>query len=188
MYCLYRLYYDWQVSIMMQYFKRPHMIQPFIYQMVKCNVSEGGAGRGCSFPSAPPSLSSNPYLPSQAEVPLELLVNVDHPQDNEPWAWASYKTKGIVVPVFSNNVHEVSHLKVENQPDDSPLMLFSPTVSHYRHHMPTNHPSPSTPHKQVRSYNRLAPMARGDYLIMAADDDHPPEVGPPPGGRNIPPR
>lgn len=31
-----------QVSVMMQYFKRPHMIQPFIDQMVKCNVSERG--------------------------------------------------------------------------------------------------------------------------------------------------
>ena len=39
MYCLYCLSYDCQVSIMMQYFKRPHMIQPFIDQMVKCNVS-----------------------------------------------------------------------------------------------------------------------------------------------------
>ena len=70
---------------------------------------------------SPPSPS--PCL-CQAEIPLELLVNVDHPRDNEPWAWASYNTSGLVVPVFSNNVHE------------------------------------------VRSYNRLAHMARGDILIL----------------------
>ena len=32
---------------------------------------------------------------------------MDHPQDNGPWALASYNTSGLVVPVFSNNVHEV---------------------------------------------------------------------------------
>jgi hypothetical protein len=53
-----------------------------------------------------------------------VVVNVDHPRDNEPWAWASYNTSGLVVPVFSNNVHE------------------------------------------VRSYNRLAHIARGDYLVL----------------------
>ncbi len=39
-------------------------------------------------------------------------------------AWASYNTSGLVVPVFSNNIHE------------------------------------------VRSYNRLARIARGDVLIL----------------------
>ena len=46
-----------------------------------------------------------PFL--QAHNPIELLVNVDHPEDHEAWAWASYKTSGLVVPVFSNNLHEV---------------------------------------------------------------------------------
>jgi hypothetical protein len=27
---------------------------------------------------------------------------------------------------------------------------------------------------QVRAYNRLASMARGDFLILMADDDYPP--------------
>ena len=51
-------------------------------------------------------------------------MNVDNPQDVELWVQASYNTSGLVVPVFSYNVHE------------------------------------------VRSYNRLAHMARGDILIL----------------------
>ncbi|GAX78604.1 hypothetical protein CEUSTIGMA_g6043.t1 [Chlamydomonas eustigma] len=94
-----------KVSLLMQYFKRPQMIYSYIDQMRKCNET----------------------------VALELLVNVDHPRDHEPWAMASYNSSGMVVPVFSNNIHE------------------------------------------VRSYNRLAHMARGDYLILVADDDIPPE-------------
>ena len=40
-------------------------------------------------------------------------MNVDHPEDHEAWAWASYNTGGLVVPVFSNNLHEVrTHLSV----------------------------------------------------------------------------
>ena len=122
---------------MMQYFKRPWMIQPYIDQMVKCNVRQSRAWEiGLTLPvhwsdADPASIRSCCYLvirpPSfthQAEIPLELLVNVDHPQDNGPWAWASYNTSGLVVPVFSNNVHE------------------------------------------VRSYNRLAHNARGDVLIL----------------------
>ena len=46
-----------------------------------------------------------PYF--QAHHPIELLVNVDHPEDHKAWAWASYNTSGLVVPVFSNNLHEV---------------------------------------------------------------------------------
>ena len=70
------------------------------------------------------SSSSPPHTHYQAEIPLELLVNVDNPQDVELWVQASYNTSGLVVPVFSYNVHE------------------------------------------VRSYNRLAHMARGDILIL----------------------
>mmetsp|Transcript_27600 Transcript_27600/g.60380 ORF Transcript_27600/g.60380 Transcript_27600/m.60380 type:complete len:448 (+) Transcript_27600:355-1698(+) len=94
-----------RLSLMMQYFKRPWIIHKYIQQLQKCH----------------------------AEVPLELVVNVDHPRDHEAWAWSSYNTSGMVVPVFSNNIHE------------------------------------------VRSYNRLAHIARGDILIMIADDDYPPE-------------
>ena len=117
---------------MLQYFKRPWMIQPFIDRMVKYNVrllpaeawmwtSKSTVG---SAPSCQSSSSVFSISPAQADVPLELLVNVDHPSDREAWALASYNTSGLVVPVFSFNVHE------------------------------------------VRSYNRLAHMARGDILIL----------------------
>ncbi len=44
----------------------------------------------------------------RAQVPLEVVVNVDHPQDAEAWLdWAYNKTQGLVVPVFSYNVHEL---------------------------------------------------------------------------------
>jgi hypothetical protein len=40
-------------------------------------------------------------------VPLEVVVNVDHPQDSGEWLdWAYNKTQGLVVPVFSYNLHE----------------------------------------------------------------------------------
>ena len=93
-----------KISIMMQYFKRPQAIAPFIEAMQVCNDT----------------------------IPLELVVNVDHPQDHEAWAKASYSSKGLVIPVFSNNIHE------------------------------------------VRSYNRLASLAKGEVLVMMADDDKPP--------------
>eukprot|EP00195_Chlamydomonas_chlamydogama_P001199 CAMPEP_0202922730 /NCGR_PEP_ID=MMETSP1392-20130828/78076_1 /ASSEMBLY_ACC=CAM_ASM_000868 /TAXON_ID=225041 /ORGANISM="Chlamydomonas chlamydogama, Strain SAG 11-48b" /LENGTH=357 /DNA_ID=CAMNT_0049616373 /DNA_START=208 /DNA_END=1281 /DNA_ORIENTATION=+ len=88
-----------------EYFKRPWIIKPFIERVQAC----------------------------QAVLPVELLVNVDHPADHEAWAWSSYNTSGLVVPVFSNNVHE------------------------------------------IRAYNRLAHMARGDILVLMADDDLPPK-------------
>ncbi len=44
----------------------------------------------------------------RVQVPLEVVVNVDHPQDAEVWLdWAYNKTQGLVVPVFSYNVHEL---------------------------------------------------------------------------------
>jgi hypothetical protein len=45
----------------------------------------------------------------RAKVPLELLVNVDDPQDAAVWLdWAYNRSRhGLdVVPVFSNNIHE----------------------------------------------------------------------------------
>jgi hypothetical protein len=40
-------------------------------------------------------------------VPFEVIVNVDHPRDAATWLdWAN-KTQGLVVPVFSYNVHEI---------------------------------------------------------------------------------
>ncbi len=39
---------------------------------------------------------------------MEVVVNVDHPQDADAWLdWAYNKTQGLVVPVFSHNVHEL---------------------------------------------------------------------------------
>jgi len=38
--------------------------------------------------------------------PVELVVNVDDPQDAATWAQLSYNTSGAVVPVFSANLHE----------------------------------------------------------------------------------
>jgi len=93
-----------RVSIMLQYWQRPHNIRKFIERFGACNTPE---------------------------VPLELLVNIDNPEDHELWANASWDTKGMVVPVFSYNVHE------------------------------------------IRAYNRLASMARGDYLFLVGDDDLP---------------
>eukprot|EP00955_Chlamydomonas_euryale_P050295 354518-Chlamydomonas_euryale.AAC.9 len=74
--------------------------------------------------STPPRPSTPPRHVQTPEVPLELLVNIDNPEDHELWANASWDTKGMVVPVFSYNVHE------------------------------------------IRAYNRLASMARGDYLFL----------------------
>ena len=54
---------------------------------------------------------------------------MDHPEDHEAWAWASYNASGVVVPVFSANIHE------------------------------------------IRSYNRLAHLARGDVVVILQDDD-----------------
>ena len=54
---------------------------------------------------------------------------MDHPEDHEAWAWASYNASGVVVPVFSANIHE------------------------------------------IRSYNRLAHLARKDVLVLLGDDD-----------------
>ena len=43
----------------------------------------------------------------QLQVPLELVVNVDNPAQHDLWLdWAYNRTQGLVVPVFSQNVHE----------------------------------------------------------------------------------
>ncbi len=57
-------------------------------------------------------------------MPSELLVNVDHPETAPIWIDLAYNTSGWVVPVFSNNVHE------------------------------------------IRAYNRLGHMARGQVLVI----------------------
>ncbi len=42
------------------------------------------------------------------QVPLEVLVNVDEPSAASVWLdWAYNKTQGLVVPVFSHNIHEL---------------------------------------------------------------------------------
>ena len=43
-----------------------------------------------------------------ARVLFEVIVNIDHPRDADVWLdWAYTKTPGMVVPVFSYNVHEI---------------------------------------------------------------------------------
>ncbi|PNH10342.1 hypothetical protein TSOC_002927 [Tetrabaena socialis] len=44
---------------------------------------------------------------SDWELPTELLVNVDSPDEGQAWADLSWSTEGLIVPVFSNNVHEL---------------------------------------------------------------------------------
>ena len=84
------------VSFMLQYFKRPHIIGDFVTSLQACNHV----------------------------VPSEFLVNADNPHEGQHWAELSWNTSGFVVPVFSNNIHE------------------------------------------IRSYNRLASLARGKYLVF----------------------
>ncbi|GAX84233.1 hypothetical protein CEUSTIGMA_g11656.t1 [Chlamydomonas eustigma] len=92
-----------RVSMLLQFYKRSHAIDGFIKWARECKRHSS----------------------------MELLVNVDHPQDHEAWALASYNTSGLVIPVFSNNIHE------------------------------------------IRSYNTLARLARGDILVLMQDDQMP---------------
>lgn len=59
---------------------------------------------------------------------MELLVNVDNPDEHAEWVDQAYATKGFVIPVFSYDLHE------------------------------------------LRGYNRLAGLARGDILLLVQDD------------------
>lgn len=63
---------------------------------------------------------------------LELLVNVDNPDEHAKWVNLTEHSKGFIVPVFSDNIHE------------------------------------------IRGYNRLAGMARGEVIVLVQDD----RVGP----------
>jgi len=97
-----------KVSILLQYFRRPWMIEEYVRRTAACSSA----------------------------VPLELLVNVDSPGDAAAWAAVAANSSGLtVLPLISNNVHE------------------------------------------VRAYNRLAHLARGDLLVLAADDDYFPAGG-----------
>jgi hypothetical protein len=60
-------------------------------------------GRPLGGDGTPPALAAP--LP---QVPLELLVNVDDPQDAAVWLDVAYnRSQGlVVVPVFSQNIHE----------------------------------------------------------------------------------
>uniref|UniRef100_A0A7R9VV70 Glycosyl transferase CAP10 domain-containing protein n=1 Tax=Chlamydomonas euryale TaxID=1486919 RepID=A0A7R9VV70_9CHLO len=101
-----RLYeYRPRISLLMQWWQRPQNAPAFIQHVMECNSTE---------------------------LPLELLVNVDHPQDRDAWASAAWDTRGLVTPVFSYNLHE------------------------------------------PRGYNRLASLARGQLLVLMADDSLPP--------------
>ncbi|KAG1672594.1 hypothetical protein FOA52_010696 [Chlamydomonas sp. UWO 241] len=68
------------VSFMLQYYKRAWVIAPIVDSLIRCANSSG--------------------------ISLELLVNVDSPEDADAWVASAQNTSGMVVPVFSNNVHE----------------------------------------------------------------------------------
>ncbi|GLC37752.1 hypothetical protein PLESTB_001473200 [Pleodorina starrii] len=67
------------VSFMLQYFKRPRVIDTFVTMLQTCNQL----------------------------VPSEFLINVDSPQEGQRWADLSWSTNGFVVPVMSYNLHEL---------------------------------------------------------------------------------
>ncbi|EFJ48071.1 hypothetical protein VOLCADRAFT_91271 [Volvox carteri f. nagariensis] len=90
-----------EVSLMLQYFRRPTGIPAMINLLENCT----------------------------RQMPVELLVNVDSPEEGQLWADLAWTTRGRLVPVFSNNIHE------------------------------------------IRSYNRLAALARGKVLVVLQDDD-----------------
>jgi len=76
-----RLYYDLPVvSFMLQYYKRPWFIKSLVDAVEQCS----------------------------SIVPIELLVNVDHPAEHAVWAALANNHTGnfSIVPVFSPNVHE----------------------------------------------------------------------------------
>ncbi|GAX76660.1 hypothetical protein CEUSTIGMA_g4106.t1 [Chlamydomonas eustigma] len=69
-----------KVSFLLQYFKRPQMIDSFVTKLAGSMKKLG--------------------------VAAELVVNVDNVEESQQWAELSYSTNGFVVPVLSNNVHE----------------------------------------------------------------------------------
>jgi hypothetical protein len=81
-------------------------------QLQRCNAAEVH------------QLSLDPSALMLAQVPSELLVNIDHPATAATWIELAYNTSGWVVPVFSADVHE------------------------------------------IRAYNRLGHMARGQVLVL----------------------
>ncbi|KAG1661003.1 hypothetical protein FOA52_007168 [Chlamydomonas sp. UWO 241] len=71
------------VSFLLQYFKRPHMIDALWRPLAA--------------------------IAKELHIQAELVANVDSSAPGEPAAWAnlSYASNGFVVPVFSANVHEI---------------------------------------------------------------------------------
>ncbi|GLC55625.1 hypothetical protein PLESTB_001008200 [Pleodorina starrii] len=75
-----RLYPDRPVvSLMLQYFRRPAGIPHMVSLLERCSQ----------------------------QMPVELLVNVDSPEEGATWAELAWSTRGRLVPVFSANVHEI---------------------------------------------------------------------------------
>jgi len=67
------------VSFLVQYYKRPWMIPHILEPLLECNKL----------------------------IPIEVVVNVDSLSEGAEWAAAVKNTSGVVVPVFSANVHEI---------------------------------------------------------------------------------
>ncbi|GIL60741.1 hypothetical protein Vafri_15268 [Volvox africanus] len=67
------------VSLLLQYFRRPAAILHMVQMLEKCN----------------------------RQMPVEIIVNVDSPEEGQAWADLSWSTRGRMVPVFSANIHEI---------------------------------------------------------------------------------
>ncbi|KAG2431528.1 hypothetical protein HXX76_009542 [Chlamydomonas incerta] len=122
------------VSLMVQYFNRPWMLPVLAAPFRRCSSLHAATTppNATSFSSGEEEIARTRHL----GFGIEMLINVDSRTDAAAvaeFAAGPLGAGGFVVPVYSNNVHE------------------------------------------IRSYNRLARLARGKILVMLQDDDVFPE-------------
>ncbi|KAG2429410.1 hypothetical protein HYH02_014065 [Chlamydomonas schloesseri] len=122
------------VSLLVQYFNRPWMLPILAAPFRRCSSLHAATtpANATSFSSDEEAISRTRHL----GFGIEMLINVDSRTDAAAvaeFAAGPLGAGGFVVPVYSNNVHE------------------------------------------IRSYNRLARLARGKILVMLQDDDVFPE-------------
>ncbi|GIL88751.1 hypothetical protein Vretimale_17194 [Volvox reticuliferus] len=67
------------VSLLLQYFRRPAALTNMVQMLENCS----------------------------RQMPVEMIVNVDSPEEGQAWADLSWSTRGRLVPVFSANIHEI---------------------------------------------------------------------------------
>ncbi len=112
-----------------------------------------------------------------AQVPFEVIVNIDHPRDADIWLdWAYNKTQGVVVPVFSYNVHEIRWAGQGRRRSGGASAAAGSRVPRTR----SRRRRPCAPGPQPaclpasaarrRSYNRAAAVARAPVITVAQDD------------------